>query len=709
MCKVLSPNYKLDSKNVIMNMNVKEGDFMKKIINLLFVFSIILNIFSPLLVKANTIPTKGIIVSNPFVNLRRDPNTSRSPITTINLNEVIDIIGQANDGGGCGGNIWYQVVYKEFTGFVCSSFVQNYSVTPATLDERFPESYRERIAILKALRPNWKFEPFVTNIEWNDLIQGQNSLGKNLVNISSTTTLFDGWKNVFSYNFETNKFNNSYQGGGTNWFAPSDQKLAFYLDPRNFINERHIFMFEQLSFNYDSYTEEEILLIKNGIQNMLNGTVLSDKPNIVAEDIGRTSSYADIFMEAARVSGVNPYSLVARVRLELGIVTGRNIMISGNANVSVYEDVVDANGNTVNQLVNYDFSGYFNFYNIGATGATDRITFNGLNRAKTNNWNSEYTAIIEGAKFIGSSYVEGGQDTLYTQKFDIIPPSLYSKQYMQNIYAPSTEAVTTFGAYQKENLLDQDFTFKIPIYLNMPTETKIPDPRSAINYLSDIKVDGKTLLGFNKDNQTYNLNVSLLKSNINITASSNATVNILGTGTLELVNTNTVHYIDVAALNGDVRRYTINIMKTASEYITVNDLLDASKVSYSETSIRGILPSTNFDDFKTNLAKQSSDVVVTLKDLNGNNKTGGVIGTGDIVTITLGAETKEINAIVLGDLNGDGAVTIVDLLRTQRIILNMSNIQSALAAGGDVNQDGRVTILDLLRIQKHILGIEVIR
>lgn len=690
---------------------------MKKILNLFFVFSIILNIFSPLLVSANTYPTKGLIVSNPFVNLRRDPNISRSPITTINTNEVVDIIGQANDGGGCGGNVWYQVIYKEFTGYICSSFVQNYSITPAAIDDRFPISYQERLAVLKALRPNWKFEPLVTNIEWNDLIQGQNSLGKNLVNISSTTTLFDGWKNILSYNFETNKFNNNYQGGGINWFAPSDQKLAFYLDPRNFLNERHIFMFEQLSFDYDSYTAEEITLLKNGIQNMLNGTVLSDKPVITEEDRNRNMSYADIFMEAAKVSRVSPYSLVARVRLELGIASSRNVMITGNNILYMTEPVLDSvgnivydsSGNMVTQIVTYDFTGYFNFYNIGATGEPGRITFNGLSAAKRNNWNSEYTAIIEGAKFIGNSYVNDGQDTLYTQKFDIVLPSLYTRQYMQNIYAPATESITTFNAYQKENLLDQVYTFKIPIYLNMPDNTKIPNPGSPINYLSDIKVDGKTLLGFNKDNQTYNLNVNLLKSNINITATSYATANIVGIGSLELTNTNTVHYIDVTALNGDVRRYTINIMKTASEFITVNDLLDASKVSFSETAIRGLRPSTNFDDFKTNLAKQSSDVIVTLKDINGNIKTGGIIGTGDIITITLGTETKELSSVVLGDLNGDGVVTIIDLLRTQRILLNMSNIQSALAAGADVNQDGRVTILDLLRIQKHILEVDLIR
>lgn len=62
-----------------------------------------------------------------------------------------------------------------------------------------------------------------------------------------------------------------------------------------------------------------------------------------------------------------------------------------------------------------------------------------------------------------------------------------------------------------------------------------------------------------------------------------------------------------------------------------------------------------------------------------------------------------------GDVNADGKVNALDLLRLQRHILGIQSLAGANLTAGDVNADGKVNALDLLIIQRHILGIETIK
>ena len=59
---------------------------------------------------------------------------------------------------------------------------------------------------------------------------------------------------------------------------------------------------------------------------------------------------------------------------------------------------------------------------------------------------------------------------MYLQKFDVDASyyGLYSHQYMQNIQAPMTESVSVKRAYANAGALDNNYVFKIPVYLNMP-------------------------------------------------------------------------------------------------------------------------------------------------------------------------------------------------------------------------------------------------
>ena len=66
-----------------------------------------------------------------------------------------------------------------------------------------------------------------------------------------------------------------------------------------------------------------------------------------------------------------------------------------------------------------------------------------------------------------------------------------------------------------------------------------------------------------------------------------------------------------------------------------------------------------------------------------------------------------LTVIVTGDLNGDGAVTITDMLIQKSAILGDEIPATALAAG-DVNYDGAVTITDFLQVKSTLLGLSSI-
>ena len=86
-------------------------------------------------------------------------------------------------------------------------------------------------------------------------------------------------------------------------------------------------------------------------------------------------------------------------------------------------------------------------------------------------WNTKEKAITGGGIFIGSSYINVGQNTIYLQKFDVNDDrsnNLFSHQYMTNVLAPYSESNSIYKGYKKSGLLELPRTFIIPVYNNMP-------------------------------------------------------------------------------------------------------------------------------------------------------------------------------------------------------------------------------------------------
>ena len=332
--------------------------------------------------------------------------------------------------------------------------------------ENFPESYRPYLEELKKNHPNWTFTALYTNLDWDYVIQNENKFGKNLVPKSYN----DRWKNTNpgEYNVEVD----------SGWVDCSKQAVLYTMDPRNFLNEVRIFQFEELSFNSSSNLVE-------GIEKILYGTEFYNQIVSYLTASGSTvtmnKKYSDLIYSAGVQSKVSSYHLASRIKQEVGPFLSHS-SISGK--VPGYE-------------------GLYNFYNIGATSSSEPMgaIINGLKYARDGKgaseatktkylipWNTKERSITGGGIFIGSSYINIGQNTIYLQKFHVHDTNngeLFWHQYMTNVLAPYSESNIIYKGYANSNLLDLNINFVIPVYNNMP---EIQEESPAIN-LSDYEED----------------------------------------------------------------------------------------------------------------------------------------------------------------------------------------------------------------------------
>ena len=499
------------------------------------------------------------------------------------------------------------------------------------------------------------------------------AVGRSL--IEDTNGSRDGLKSLesWAYNPLTDTFNTSYYGGEQGrWYAPSLDTVKYYVDPRNFLNSTKVFMFEQLSYAGDYYTEENI-------EKMLKGTFMSNK-NVSGRD---NKTFAQTFLDAGKTHNVNPYFLVSRVIQEIG--TTRTTMVSGTWTE-----------------YNKAYYGYYNFYNIKAAGNSVNETIkNGLAHAKSQGWNNEYDAIVGGAKFLAQDYISQGQNTTYFQKFDVYGPCYAYHQYMQNIEAPYHEVNKVYNTYNSTGLLQSNFVFVIPVYNNMPTSTSLPDSRSSNNYLRDLTINGTTINGFNYQKNEYTINVSPLISSVEIAVTkASQKSSVTGTGSFNLTGTSQTKEIVVTAQNGTKRTYKITVTKDTNIPISISEILNTMLVNSDGTYISSIKLNTKVSEFIESAKKVDSKASVTVKNKQGNQ----ILATGDSVTITSGNDTKTFTVVIYGDLTGDGIINSADLLKMRQHLIGSTKLAKAYNIAANINKDEVINSGDLLKLRQHLIG-----
>lgn len=515
------------------------------------------------------------VVSVSVLNVRTGPGTNYDKLVYNGANvqlssgqnvTVLDTVKSTSDEIYTS---WHKIKFtysgKELTGYVYEQSVKIY-----TMPSGVPDEYKSYVEEILKVHPNWKFVFYDTGIEWNSLFgtDAQGYVGRSLIAKSYPLS----YRSTASGCYDWRKDAYIMQDAG-GWYQANTQTIAYYMDPRNFLNVNDVFMFESLSYDKTTQTLD-------GVEKILDGSFMDGVK--IKDTAGNSLTYAQAYIKAAEQTKVSPYHLASRTIQEVG--KGGSGSVSGT-----YKG----------------YEGLYNFYNIGATQGTSPIA-NGLryasgatssaaNQAKYMlPWNSQYKAIVGGAIWIGNGYINSQykQNTMYFQKFNTSGGN-FGHQYMGNIAAPKSEAQTIRKTYNGLGILDKSFTFIVPYYRNMPKSAcKLPAENNynPNNWLKALYVvndsTGKDLIdGFDGAQTSWNLGTVNAKTLTVKATPVNSKAKVSGAGKITLKEGKNTINIVVTAENGSKKTYSITVnahIDVETPQITLGDVDNDGKITITD-------------------------------------------------------------------------------------------------------------------------------
>lgn len=508
-----------------------------------------------------------------------------------------DVVSPVNDeiipaeAGNKKCSTYYQKVnHKTYTGYVCADYINKNEDTTYYNELKnagFPDSYLFALNAIKKIHTNWNFVAVKTNIDWNKLIEKESGVGINYIYAKDPNGEDAKYLSLEggSYNEDTKTFNQMSPGG---YYAPNRQTVAYYLDPRNFLSEGDMFMFESNEYN-SNYSDDSL---RSAMSTIFGSN------DIFKSNINNFLNVKNIML--------NP--LFAAVRSKQEVTNGNGVTSAADGS-----------------------RGTYNFYNIGAFDNCENPIYCGAEVAQAKGWTTPESAIIGGAYWIYSNYTTKKQDTVFFQKFNLNNglEKIGVHQYMTNIKAPKNESDLLYKGYNGASALNNTTTFYIPVYENMPA--------TAVQLPTKVNTEDKN--------------------------------------------------------NAD------SSVTTPKNTLDIASIVNGSGYRYGDTIISNIGESTSVETFKNRLQAMSNDATIIV---NSNGK--DVVGTGDTVTISNNGYVKTLTIVIYGDIDGNGKVSINDLVSVQTHLLNKSGYTYA----DDANRDGKYNIDDLVKIQRHLLQTEFI-
>lgn len=130
--------------------------------------------------------------------------------------------------------------------------------------------------------------------------------------------------------------------------------------------------------------------------------------------------------------------------------------------------------------------------------------------------------------------------------------------------------------------------------------------------------------------------------------------------------------------------------------------LTSEKYTVQEDTIRTIPVGTTVTTLLQGLT--GGEYCVVLRD--GTKQEGtAILGTGMTVQLmTGGTVAKTYTLIVTGDTNGDGEISITDMIAVKAHILEKKLLSGVYAQAADTSGDGGISITDFIQIKAQILG-----
>ncbi|HIV81015.1 MAG TPA: SH3 domain-containing protein [Candidatus Avanaerovorax faecigallinarum] len=542
--------------------------------------------------------TTGKATTN--VNVRVGPGTEYEKKGILTEGETVQVVLDVINADG---ESWNKVFYGDGYYYISAQYISGVNdIDGEEGDEEgdfeqllaeFPDSYKAALTALHTEHSNWTFRAKKLDYTWQEALDAQcANVNANLVQ----NNFADSYKAVQcgTYDFTNHKYIGK---DGANWVAASRQAVAYYMDPRNWLSEDYIFMFEPHIYDPSYQT-------KSLVSNILSGTAL---PNV-------DTNAASYYIEAANEYGISPVFLASKTRLELG--------------TSAF--CVDGHSFTYNGK---NYSNCYNVYNIGAVDSSDgSAATKGLVYAVSGTsygrpWNTLKKAVVGGASFIANDFVNNNQYTSYTERYNVYNGlgSVGTHQYMTSIFAATTEASISRNTFNTFGVLDEPFTFEIPVYQDMPSSAaKKPGAGNNNNYLDSLAVYDGTIQKaldktFNRFATSYKLKTEVHSdvTSLDIVAKANASdakISVGGNDNLK-IGENTIT-IKVTSSSGLVRNYYITVVRSTGTPTEpaepsapeVPGNVEATRKSSTSIGITwtGCIGATNYQVYKSTTGKDKT-------------------------------------------------------------------------------------------------------
>ena len=369
-----------------------------------------------------------------------------------------------------------------------------------------------------------------TGLDWSDAVSRMTAkTGTNLV----YTTFPYSYRSVEKgcYNYLTNRYAPK---DGAKFIAASEGCVEFYMDPRNWLDDTHVFMFEDNRYHSSYQTLSMVETMTKGRNNLLHKNSTS-------------------FIKAAKNYNISPVYLTAKALEEQG-----SKINSGKVGTRTV----------------------YNVFNIGAYdsasgGASNGIRYAGSGSSYLRPWTSIDKAIRGGAKYIASNFIANNQSCAYLEHFNVMNglSKVGTHVYMTAVYAPRNTSVSTASSYKRYKIYDKKIVFYIPVYKNMPASAcKVPSSswkKDNNYYLKTLKVTagGRTYTKISSSSQSYTksftvyVGKSVSSATISAGAASRTSAKVSGTGKKSLSQGTNTFKVVCTASSGLKRTYTVKIVR----------------------------------------------------------------------------------------------------------------------------------------------------
>ncbi len=623
------------------------------------------------------------------VILRSDAGTTAAKVyllndgTSVTVNSSKDDINGKINAATQKPYVWYNITYSlgtaSYTGYVREDLitVTTHTITPPNPDEEedivvkpfeeqlaeFPENYHPYLKALHEKYPNWIFTADQITITYQHAIALENVFPRKLVE-----NQYYSWRSMENgyYNWNTN----SYIVTDGRWYGAHREVIAYYMDPRNFLNTNDAYIFMKQS--YDANSQSIV-----GLRELLKGRFLANN-YVDPNDLLYGGDFAYVIMEAAKQSGVSPYILASTIIQEQG---------SQGSKFAHGVEYETPNGEKVT---------VYNYFNFGVSGTTEADKLKkGAKYAYDAGWTTRSAAIIGGAKKYADGYVNRNpsnpyynQDTYFYKNYNILDPSKINHQYAQNV----ADQVST-ASFLRKMYVDNTttyLTFRIPVYLDntLPETPAVAPEKSAKqnnHYFNTIEVEGLTP-SFSRYVYSYALQV---EGDTTIYVNVPETAEIVSDMTFNLIQGDNKVVLTVKSATGYTNDYTINVNALADCVLTITTEKPTPPPPPEEGGDGGDGGTTPDPDDPEN------------PDGGGGNEPENPDGDDPE---DIPPPEQEKPKYLIGDTNLDGYITLSDMTNiglhlVGSIVLTGDNLLAA-----DTNCDGVITLSDMTNIGLHLVG-----